>query len=282
MKISKAIGTVLLCFLLLIGAALALCAGLFRFLVLNPDYYKAFVPSSDYCEEMRTNISANLDHIAIQYGLEEGSLKDVVTDTELTAYTRALIDGLFDSGTTDSLALPVYPKESFSEYLKAHTAYSEQAATDFAEDCAASVTEDLSSVNLDLLVSGFSRLRGSRLALLSPIVCIASSVLVIVLCAMAATLHSDTHSTGAICIFGGLFMGISTVLVPLVVFWLFDYIGRLNLAVSVFRTVLIRIFSCALYGCLSVLFLLLGVSFMMLLLSCISAARGKARKKKQA
>ncbi len=281
MKLSKAIGTVLLCCLLLLGTALALVTGLLRFFVLNPHFYQAFVPSASYCSELRARIGENLDHVAILYGLEEGVLTEVVTDADIRSYTGALIDSLFDDATTDTLTLPSFPKEAFSDYLRAHTAYSEQAISDFSEDCAASVNDDLAAINLSLLVSGFSRLRSSRLALLSPVLLLASLALVGVLIAMTATVHSESPRTGAVAIFGGLFLGISTVFVPVMVFWLFDYIGRLNLAVSAFRTILVGILSTALYGCLAVLGMLLGISFILLLIACAFAAKGKKPKTKK-
>ena len=59
---------------------LTLVAGPLKWIVLNPSYLKTFVPSPAYCAEMRTRISDDLDHVALLYGLETGSLEEVVTD----------------------------------------------------------------------------------------------------------------------------------------------------------------------------------------------------------
>lgn len=279
MKFGKAVGTVVLCLLLCFSTALLLGTSLLRLVVLNPAFYKAFAVTPAYCAELRTRIGENLDHVAILYGLDEGALNDVVTDEDIAAYTDALIDALFDDATTDTLALPPYPTEGFAAYLDAHTAYSEQAIRDFSEDCAASVYEDLSAVNVGLFVSGVTRVRTSRLALLSPVLAAAALLLTGVLIALVKTVHSETPRIGRVAVWGGLFMGVSTLFVPLSEFWLFDYIDRLNLSISAFRTILSNLLKTALYGSLAALGALLAVTLLLLIVACAIAARPVKRKR---
>ncbi len=277
MKFGKALGTLLLCALLIGSTVLTLVSGLLSFLILNPNYYKSFVPGRSYCDELRQRIGENLDHVAILYGLDEGVLTDVVTDRDIIAYTAATTDALFDNDTTDTLTLPAFPAEGFANYLRSHSSYSEQAIQDFSEDCAASVTEDLTAINVNLLVSGFTKLRNSRLAALSPILCLAALVLCGVLLAMLLMVHGDTKRAGSVCVWGSLFIGISCVFIPVSQFWLFDYIGRLNLSISAFRTILTGYLNAALYGSLCVLSVLLLIATLFLILACILAARGKRK-----
>lgn len=278
MKPLKVFGTLLLCLLLLCSTVLTLASGLLSFVVLRPAFYKAFVPSKAYCDELRARIGENLDHVAILYGLDEGALTDVVTDADIRAYTAALTDALFDSGTTDTLALPPYPAEGFADYLRAHTSYSEQAVSDFSEDCAASVTGDLSAVDVGLLVSGVSRIRSSRLASLAPVLFLAAFVFGCALIALLLAVHTHSPRAGRVAVLGALFMGLTVVFVPLSQFWLFDYIGRLNISISAFRTILSGFLNTALYGCLAVSGALLLVVSLLLLLACRSAARPHRQK----
>ncbi len=272
MKLSKAVGTLILTCLITLGVFLALISSLFSFMVLNPVFLKTFVPSGQYCSEMREQIGKNLDHIAILYGLNEGSLTDVIKNEEIRNYTDLSIDRLFGSTDTDALS---YPKGPFSDYLRKHTAYSEQAAADFSEDCAESVTRDLMSLNTDIIVSAVSAVLSSRLAKLSPILSMASVLLVFVLSIMMRTIHSERRSVSSLCTSGGFFCGASAVFVPLTVFWLFDYIGRMNIAVSPIRTALTGLLSTMLYGCLSVSGLIVLFSFLVMLVSSVFAARKK-------
>ncbi|MBR0425077.1 MAG: hypothetical protein IJK01_03025 [Clostridia bacterium] len=281
MKLGKAIGTVVLSLLLLFSSSIFLASGLLTFVVLNPNYYKAFVATKTYCSELRDRIGENLDHVAILYGVEEGVLKDVVTDDQICAYTAAMVDALFAESTTDALEIPAYPKEGFAEYLRAHSTYSEKAIEDFSEDCASSVTEDFAALDVGLIVSGFSRIRNSRLASLAPILCLATFVLTAILILMSATAFSEERSIGGVVIWGGLFLGVSTVLVPLAEFWLFDYVGRLNLSIGAFRTILTGLLNTALYGCLSVLGALLIGTFVFLAVFAAIAARGKQKKRRK-
>lgn len=273
MKLSKAIGTLILTCLITLGVFLVLISSLFSFLILNPVFLKTFVPSRSYCAEMREQVGKNLDHIAILYGLNEGSLTDIVTDEEIRYFTGLSIDRLFDRSETTDLS---YPKDPFSDYLREHTAYSEQAAADFSEDCADSVTQDLMSLNTDIVLSAAAAVRSSRFAKLSPILSAASILLVFVLSLMMRTVHSERRSVSSLCTAGGFFCGASAVFVPLTVFWLFDYIGRMNIAVSPVRTALTCLLSAMLYSCLAVSGVIVLVSFLVLLISSVFAAKKKA------
>ena len=278
MKLSKAFGTLILTALIILGVFLALASSLFSFLVLNPAFLKAFVPSGSYCAEMREQLGKNLDHIALLYGLDEGSLSGIVSDEEIRTFTKLSIDRMFGN---DSKAQDLsYPKEPFSDYLRTHTAYSEQAAADFSEDCAESVTNDLLSLNTEIISSAAGAVLSSRLAKLSPVLSIASLLLVFVLSLMMRTVHSERRSVSSLCTAGGFFCGAAAVFVPLTVFWLFDYIGRLNIAVSPVRTALTGLLGTMLYGCLAVSGLTVLISFLILLISCVFAAKGKAPAKK--
>lgn len=277
MSFGKAIGTVALCLLLLFASAVALATGLLTFVVMNPAYYRAAVPTKAYCAELRERIGENLDHIAIQYGIEEGSLNDIVTDEDIRAYAAALTDALFDENTTDSIALPAYPTDAFAGYLRAHTAYSDQAIRDFSEDCAASVTEDFGAVGVGLLVGTVVKLQSSRLALLTPILFIASAALTVILIAMAATVFAEQRGVRGVVIWGGLFLGTATLFVPIMEFWLFDFVGRLNISASAFRTILTGFLNAALYGSMAITGALLLCTFVALWISCARAKRKNRR-----
>lgn len=273
MKLSKAVGTLILTCLIALGVFLALISSLFRFLVLNPVFLKASVPSRSYCAEMREQIGKDLDHIAILYGLNEGSLSAVVTDEEIQSFTKLSVDRLFGHSEGTDLS---YPGKPFSDYLREHTAYSEQAAADFSEDCSESVTQDLLSLNTDIITSAADAVRSSRFAKLSPVLSAASILLVFVLSLMMRTVHTERRSVSSLCTAGGFFCGASAVFVPLTVFWLFDYIGRMNIAVSPVRTALTGLLSTILYGCLAVSGVIVLVSFLILLISSVFAAKKKA------
>lgn len=279
MSFGKAVGTVLLCVLILFSSAVMLVSGLLTFVVMNPNYYKAIVPNRMYCDELRARIGENLDHVAILYGLQEGELSEVVTDADIRAYTAALVDALFREQTTDSLTLPAYPTEGFAAYLKAHTAYSDQAIKDFSEDCAASVGEDLAALDVNLIVSGFTRLRTSRLAQLAPILMIASTALTGILIAMTCAVLAEERRARGVTVWGGLLLGTATVFVPLSQFWLFDFVGRLNIDISAFRTILTGLLNAALYGCLAVLGVLMAAEIVLLIASCLRKPHKKRRAK---
>lgn len=273
LKFSKAVGTLVLTCLITLGVFLALVSSLFSFLVLNPAFLKKFVPSGPYCAEMREQVGKNLDHIAMLYGLDEGTLSDIVSDEEIQSFTRSSIDKLFN-GEAEAQDLS-YPGKTFSDYLRAHTAYSEQAAADFSEDCAESVTRDLLSLNTDIVSSAAVSVSSSRLAKLSPVLSAASILLVFVVSLMLRTIHSERRSISSLCTAGGFFCGSSAVFVPLTVFWLFDYIGRMNIAISPIRTALTGLLGTMLYGCLAVSGTIVLISFLVLLLSSIFAAKGR-------
>lgn len=280
MKFSKALGTLILTCLITLATFLSLVCALLSFMVLNPLFLKTFVPSGTYCMEMRGQIGKNLDHIALLYGLEDGVLSDIVSDVEIRSFTKFSIDKLFtgETGTTEDLS---FPKEPFSDYLRDHTAYSEQAAADFSEDCSQSVTQDLLSLNTDIISSAAGTVLSSRLARLSPVLCAASVMLMFVLTLMMRTVHSDRRSVSSLCVSGGFFLGASAVFVPLVVFWLFDYIGRVNIALSPIRTALTGLLNTMLYGCLAVSGTLVLVSFLILLVSSVFAAKGSGKSAKK-
>lgn len=255
---------------------LTLVAGPLRFIALNPAYLKTFVPSRDYCEEMRQRISDDLDHVAILYGLENGELTELVTDDSIRAYTNALIDALFAQENTDSLNLPSYPSESFAVYLKEHSAYSEKAIADFAEDCAAAVTEDFAAIDVGLLISKFTAFRDGMFVNMLPILFGAGIALTILMCAIIKLLYVGTSKrAGSVLMWGGCFMGVTLVLVPVTQFLLFDYVGRLNISISAFRTILSGLLYTALYGWLIVLLALFVLVSLCLTIAIVRAARKK-------
>ena len=257
---------------------LTLVAGPLRFMALNPAFLKTFVPSKTYCEEMRARVSEDLDHVAILYGLESGALNDVVSDESIKTYTSALIDAMFAQETTDSLNLPAYPTDGFAAYLKAHSSYSDKAIADFSQDCAAAVTEDLSAIDASLLVSNFTRFRDSMFVNLLPILFGAGLALTVLMCAIMKLLYAGTSKrAGSVLMWGGCFMGITLVLVPVSQFLLFDYVGRLNITPSAFRTILTGLLYTSLYGWLIVLLALFVLVTLFLALAIVRAARKKKK-----
>ena len=279
MKAVRAIGTAIVLTVLCAALALTLVAGGARFFALNPQYLKTFVPTKSYCEQLRENLAEDLDHVALLYGLEAGSLTDVVTDESIRAYTCELIDALFDRNTTTELTLSDYPKDGFEAYLRAHSAYSEKAIADFAEDCAAAVTEELSAVNATLLVQQFSAFRDGPIAKSSILLFAGGAVLSILMIVIIRLMYlGKARRAGAVVLWGGCFMGVTLVFVPVMQFLLFDYIGRLNLSVSAFRTILTGLLYTTLYGFFIVLAVLLFVSTLLLLLAIIRASRRKGKK----
>lgn len=278
MRLLRGIGTLIALTVLCAALMLTLVAGPLRFIALNPAYLKTFVPSRDYCEEMRQRISDDLDHVAILYGLENGELTDLVTDDSIRAYTGTLIDALFAPENTDSLHLPSYPAERFAEYLREHSAYSDKAIEDFSEDCAAAVTEDLSAIDASLLISKFTTFRDSMFVNMLPILFGAGVALTILMCSIIRLLYVGTSKrAGSVLMWGGCFMGVSLVLVPVTQFLLFDYVGRLNITVSAFRTILSGLLYTVLYGWLIVLLALFLFVALFLTIAILRAARTKKK-----
>lgn len=278
MRLLRGIGTLIALMVLCAALMLTLVAGPLRFIALNPAYLKTFVPSRDYCEEMRQRISDDLDHVAILYGLENGELTDLVTVDSIRAYTGTLIDALFAPENTDSLHLPSYPAERFAEYLREHSAYSDKAIEDFSEDCAAAVTEDLSAIDASLLISKFTTFRDSMFVNMLPILFGAGVALTILMCAIIRLLYVGTSKrAGSVLMWGGCFMGVTLVLVPVTQFLLFDYVGRLNITVSAFRTILSGLLYTVLYGWLIVLLALFLFVALFLTIAILRAARTKKK-----
>lgn len=276
MRLLRTLGTALVLIILCASLVLTLVAGPLRFMALNPAFLKTFVPSKTYCEEMRARVSEDLDHVAILYGLESGALNDVVSDESIKTYTSALIDAMFAQETTDSLNLPAYPTDGFAAYLKAHSSYSDKAIADFSQDCAAAVTEDLSAIDASLLVSNFTRFRDSMFVNLLPILFGAGLALTVLMCAIMKLLYAGTSKrAGSVLMWGGCFMGITLVLVPVSQFLLFDYVGRLNITPSAFRTILTGLLYTSLYGWLIVLLALFVLVTLFLALAIVRAARKK-------
>lgn len=279
MRFLRGIGTLIVLIVLCFALVLTLVAGPLRFIVLNPTFLKTFVPSQSYCEEMRLRISDDLDHVALLYGIESGALAEVVTDDSIRAFTDALIDALFLQENTSSLNLPAYPSEGFAAYLREHTAYSDNAIRDFSEDCAAAVTEDLSAIDASLLVSKFTAFRDSMLVNMLPILFGAGVALTILMSVILKLMYlGPSHRAGSVLLWGGYFMGVTLVFVPVMQFLLFDYVGRLNITVSAFRTILTGLLYTALYGWFIVLLALFALVSLFLLIATIRAARRKRKK----
>ena len=278
MKVLKAIGTALILLVLCAAIVLTLVSGAAKFLATNPSYLKTFLPTKSYCAEMRERLSDDLDHIALLYGLEEGSLSEVVTDDAIRSYTNAMIDALFAENATAPLELPSFPKDGFADYIRARTAYSEQGVADFAEDCAQAVTEDLSAINTALVIEPFLRFRENTFTRSALILFFAGILLVILMCVFLKLMYMGrSKRTGAVVLWGGCFMGITLVFVPVMQFLLFDYVGRLNISVSAFRTILTGFLNTILYGWF---FVLLALELLAVLLLIVAIARASRRKKR--
>ena len=276
MKVFKGIGTAIVLTVLCASLALVLVAGPVRFLALNPAYIKTFMPTRSYCEELRARITDDLDHVALLYGLEAGELSEVVTDESIRSFTGAMIDNLFDQNTTTELDLPDYPSEGFAEYLRSHTAYSDKAIRDFSEDCAAAVTEDLSAINATLLIGSFTTFRNGMLAKASPILFGGGVVLTILMAVILKLMYmGKSRRAGAVLLWGGCFMGVSLVFVPVMQFLLFDYVGRLNISLSAFRTILTGFLYTVLYGWFIILAVLFTVFTLLLIIAIVRASRKK-------
>lgn len=274
MRALRVIGTAVVLVVLCAALALTLVCGPLKWLALNPSYLKTFVPTRAYCDEMRERISDDLDHVALLYGLDSGALTDVVTDESIRTFTVSLIDALFDPNNTDSLNLPAYPSDGFADYLRAHSSYSDQAIQDFSEDCAAAVTEDLSAIDASLVVRPFTSFRDSTLAGMLPILFAAGLALTILMCVILMLMYmGSARRAGAVVLWGGCFMGVTLVFVPVMQFLLFDYIGRLNITASAFRTILTGLLYSVLYGWFILLLALFVLFALLLLIAIIRAAR---------
>lgn len=282
MKLFKAIGTAIVLTVLCAGLAIALVAGPVRLLALNPTYLKTFMPTKSYCDELRERISDDLDHVALLYGLEAGALSDVVTDESIQSYTSAMIDALFSQKTSTKLDLPPYPADGFAAYLREHTAYSEKAIADFSEDCAAAVTEDLSAINATLLVETFTSYRDGVFAKSALLLAVAGLLLAVLMCLILKLMYAGkSRRAGSVVLWGGCFMGTTLVFVPVMQFLLFDYIGRLNISISAFRTILTGFLYTILYGWFILLFVLLLFFTLLLILAIVRASRRKRSRKAQ-
>ena len=280
MKVLRGIGTAIVLIVLCGALALALVAGPVRFMALNPAYLKAFMPTRSYCDEMRERVSEDLDYVALLYGLDEGALNEVVTDESIRSFTNDMIDALFAAETKTELNLPAYPSEGFAAYLRERTSYSETAIRDFSEDCAAAVTEDLSAIDSSLLVGAFTSFRDGAFANASILLFAGGAALTLLMCALLKLMYmGKSKRTGSVVLWGGCFMGVTLVFVPVMQFLLFDYIGRLNVSISAFRTILTGLLNTVLYGWFLVLLVLLLFTILMLTLAIVRACRKKRPRK---
>ncbi len=277
MKVFKAIGTAVVLSVLCAAIALTLVAGAVRFMALNPSYFKAFMPRKAYCAEMRECITENLDHVALLYGFDEGALNEVVTDDSIRSYTKSMIDALYTQEDLENLQLPAYSSEGFRQYALAHTGYSEKGAEDFAQDCATSVTEDLSAISVGLLLTQFRQFRDGTLAGSSLLLFCAGLALTVLMLVFVKLIFAGGRSkrAGSVVLWGGCFMGVTLVFVPVMQFLFFDYIGRLNVSVSAFRTILTGFLNTFLYGFFFVLLVLMAFTTVMLSIAIVRASRKK-------
>ncbi|MBQ1821126.1 MAG: hypothetical protein II117_05920 [Clostridia bacterium] len=280
MKVLKGIGTLIVTAVLIAAVALTLAAGLIRFVAMNPSYVKMFMPSKSYCGELRERISEDLDHVALLYGFGDGELSKLVTDKSIRSYTNKMIDALYEQEDTSVLELPAYPTEAFAEYARKHTSYSEQGIQDFAEDCALAVEEDLSSVNVELVTGQFGTLRSSPIVRYSLILFIAGLMLSVLMIAFLKLMYlGESRRAGAVAIWGGCFMGVTVVFVPVMQFLLFGYVGRLNISVSAFRTILTGYLNTILEGWFFILLALEILTFLLLLIAAFRAGRRRKNRK---
>ena len=276
MKLFKFIGTAIILAVLCAAIALTLLAGTLRFLALNPDYFKTFMPTKSYCDRMRAALSDDLDHVALLYGLEEGAFSEVVTDESIQSYTNTLIDALYAKDAKAPLELPAYPAEGFRRYLAANTSFPAGGINDCAEDAAQAVTEDLSAINTALLIEPFLKLRDHTFSRSSLVLFVAGILLTIVMLIFLSMLYTGkSKRTGAVLRTGGCFMGVTLVFVPVMQFLLFGYVERLNITASAFRTILTGYLNTFLYGWFIVLAALELLTFLLLLVAIVRATRKK-------
>ena len=282
MKFFRFIGTAIVLIVLCAAIALTLTAGALRFIALNPDYVKMLLPMKNYCEEMRQNLSDDLDHVALLYGLPEGAFSEVVTDESIKAYTNTLIDALYAPDAKAPLDLPAYPADGFRSYLRANTSFSPEGIDDCAEDAAQAVTEDLSAINTSLLIEPFLKLRDHTFSRSSLVLFVAGILLTIVMLIFLKMLYmGKAKRTGAVLRWGGCFMGTTLVFVPVMQFILFGYVERLNITASAFRTILTGYFNAILYGWFIALAALELLTFLLLLVAIVRANRKKKKQKER-
>ena len=276
MKLFKALGTLIVLLILCAAIALTLTTAAVRYMAMNPTYLKTFMTTKSYCAEMRERIADDLDHIALLYGLEEGALKEIVTDEEIKEYTDAMIDALFAEDAETPLKLPSYGGEKFMEYMRQHSAYSEQGIRDFGEDCANAANEDLSAINTPLIIEQFLKLRGNTIVRSSLILVVAGLLLTVLMLIFLKLMYlGKSQKAGGVVIWGGLFMGVSVVFIPVAQFLLFGYIERLNISVSAFRTILTGYLHTVFYGWFIALLALELIVFPVLLVSIAQASHRK-------
>ena len=279
MKFFKFIGTAIILIVLCAAIALTLTAGALRFMALNPGYFKMFLSTKTYCDDMRKNLSEDLDHIALLYGLPEGAFSEVVTDESIRSYTNTLIDALYAPDAKAPLELPAYPSDGFKSYLRANTAFDPRGIDDCAEDCAQAVTEDLSAINTPLVIGPFLTLRNHTFSRTSLVLFGAGILLSIVMLIFLRMLYmGKAKRTGAVLRKGGCFMGVTLVFVPVMQFILFGYTERLNITASAFRTILTGYLNTLLYGWFFVLLALELLTFLLLLIAIARAARQKKKR----
>ena len=276
MKFFRFIGTAIILIVLCAAIALTLTAGALKFIALNPEYVKTFLPMKSYCEQMRKNLSDDLDHVALLYGLPEGALAAVVTDESIQSYTNTLIDALYAEDAKSPLDLPAYPADGFRSYLIANTSFAAEGVNDCAEDAAQAVTEDLSAINTPLLIEPFLTLRDHTFSRSSLVLFVAGILLSIVMLIFLKMLYmGKAKRTGAVLRWGGCFMGTTLVFVPVMQFILFGYVERLNITASAFRTILAGYLNTILYGWFIVLAALELLTFLLLLVAIVRAGHGK-------
>lgn len=276
MKVIRGIGTIIVLTVLIGAVLLTLASGLVRFVALNPAFLKTFMPTDGYCEELRTLVSEDLDHIALQYGFAEGELGKLVKNKTIRSYTNDMVDALFAAEDAADLKLPSYPSDAFASYAREHTSFSEQGIRDFSEDCQKAVEEDLAAIGVPEIVGRFTALKNHQLVKWSLALFIAGLLLTIVMIVFLKLMYAGgSGRTGSVIVMGGLFMGVTVLFVPVMQFLLFDYIGRLKLTASAFRTVLTGYLSTVLYGCF---FVLLTLEVLMILFSIIAVIRASRRR----
>ena len=282
MKFFRFIGTAIVLIVLCAAIALTLVSGALRFIALNPDYVKAVLPTKNYCEEMRKNLSDDLDHVALLYGLPDGAFSEVVTDESIISYTNTLIDALYAEDAESPLELPAYPADGFRSCLRANTSFSPEGIDDCAEDAAQAVTEDLGAINTPLLIEPFLTLKNHTFSRSSLVLFVAGLLLTVVMLIFLKMLYmGKAKRTGAVLRWGGCFMGTTLVFVPVMQFILFGYVERLNITASAFRTILTGYLNAILYGWFIVLAVLELLTFLLLLVAIVRAGHRKKKQKER-
>lgn len=276
MKAIRGIGTIIVLAVLIAAIVLTLAVGLVRFVAMNPAFLKTFLPTDGYCEELRARITEDLDHVALLYGIEEGKLGGLIRNSTIRVYTGEMIDAFFAAEDAADLKLPNYPTETFEAFAREQTGFDAQGVSDFSEDCAKAVEEDLAAIDIPEIVGSFTELRNHQLMKWSLPLFVAGALLTIVMIAFLKLMYAGGSGRfGSVVVMGGLFMGVTIVFVPVMQFLLFDYVGRLKLTASAFRTVLTGYLNTVLYGCF---FVLLTLEILMILFSIIAVIRASKRR----